>query len=183
MKKTRLGDCATVLTSAAALVAVFFLINGVSAAANQSSPAAANLYQDIMSHKAGMNWQASPDDNYPDDACSVMDACSSDGSKPQVSVLPIATIDGHRVARAVYLVKVKDPKQSPAVVFEHQSASQTYFFRVSPDGSILHIAYLERGGNWMAIAKQLGQPIYNKDAVDWQAALAKSGPSGAKPAQ
>jgi hypothetical protein len=154
-------------------VALCFFLNDASVAANQPAPAV-NLYQDVMSHKASINWQNAPAENYPDDACSVIDACSADRSAPKVFVLPSATIDGHRVGRAVYLVKVKG---SEALVFEHQSSSTVYFFRVGPDGNIMKTAYFERGGNWLLIANQLGQPIYNKDAVDWQAALDKTASS------
>jgi hypothetical protein len=93
-------------------------------------------------------------------------------------VLPSATIDGHRVGRAVYLVKVKDPKQPEAVVFEHQSASQVYFFRVGPDGNIMKTAFFENRSGWLLIANQLGQSVFNKDVADWHASLAKAAGGG-----
>jgi hypothetical protein len=169
-----------VVLAAAVLASGCALLAGSRVSANQAAPAGLNLYQDVMSHRAAMTWQSSPDDNYPDDACNVINACSSDRSAPKVSLLPVATIDGHRIARAVYLVKSKDPKQPEKVVFEHQSASQTYFFLIAPNGTIAGIAYLERGSNWFLIANQLGQPIYNKDAADWHAALSKSGAAASK---
>jgi hypothetical protein len=156
---------------------------GTALAGNQAAPAGINLYQDVASHQASIKWSPSPADNYPSDACGYLDACSADGSAPKQFALPLATVDGRRVARAVYIVKVKDPKQPQAIVFEHQSASQTYFFRLAPDGTILKSAYLERGGNWLLIANQLGQPILNKDAADWHAALAKAAAPAPKAAQ
>jgi hypothetical protein len=181
METSRLTKYSLGLIAGAALAAACFMFGEASAAARPAP--GVNLYQDVMSHKATLNWQTSPDDNYPDDACNVIDTCSSDGSKPKVFVLPQATIDGRRVGRAVYLVKVKDPKQPEAVVFEHQTASKVYFFRVGPDGNIMKIAYFERGGNWVMVANSYGQSTYDADAPAFHDALTKSGPSGAKPAQ
>ncbi len=177
----RLRVCARIASFAmVAMAAVGLLMNAASTPARQPAPAATNLYQDVMSHKASINWQDAPAQNYPDDACNYLKACSVDGSAPKVFVLPIATVSGRRTARAVYLVKIsKDAKQAEAVVFEHQTADQTYFFRVAPDGSIMYTAYLEPGKAWLFIANQLGQPIFNKDAADWHAALSKAaGKSG-----
>jgi hypothetical protein len=176
MVKTILSGRSTLIFLLAfALLSGVAFLTGASMAANQAAPANVNLYQEVMAHKAGINWQNSPGDNYPDDACTRIAACSADRSAPKVFVLPVTTIDGRRTARAVYLVKTKDPKEPETVVFEHQNASQTYFFRLAPDGSILHTAYLESGKPWLPIANQLGQPIFNKDAPDWHAALAKVG--------
>jgi hypothetical protein len=164
----------TALAAGAAFALACSLLLNSGVAARQAAPAG-NLYQDVISHQASINWQPSPADNYPDDACNQMDACSADGSKPKVFVLPFATIDGHRTARGVYLVKIKDPKQPTAVVFEHQTASETYFFRLASDGSLMKTAYLARGGSWLLIANSKGQPVLNKDAPDWHAALSKAG--------
>lgn len=155
-----------------AVAALGFLLNIRRAAANQPAPGGINLYQDVMSHKSNVKWLDAPATNYPDDACYYMKACSAAGA-PKVFLLPVATVDGRRAARAVYLVKVKDPKQPEAVVFEHQTADQTYFFRIGPDGAILYTVYLERGKPWLLIANQLGQSVFNKDAADWHAALSK----------
>ena len=155
-------------------VALFFL--GTANASKQAPPAGVNLYQDVMSHAAAVKWAPAPADYYPDDACRYLDACATGGSAPQHFALPVATIDGHKIARAVYLVKIKDPKNpdAQAVVFEHQSSSQTYFFRLAGNGSIFKSVYFERGGSWLLIANQLGQPVFNKDVADWHAALAKA---------
>ena len=177
MKKTSLQN-AFAFAAAAALVSASFLLTNSAAVANQA-PAGVNLFQDVESHKAGLNWIVAPGENYPDDACTVIDTCSSDGSAPKVHVLPMATIDGQRVGRAVYLVKQKDSKNPEAIVFEHQTAGQTYFFRVAPDGSLMKTAMLQRGSSWLLVANSLGAPVFAKDAVDWHADLAKP---AAKPA-
>lgn len=174
MKMNR-GSSAVVFLSAVALISAGIFVNNGSAAAKQAASANFNLYQEVMSHKAGINWQNAPGDNYPYDACNYLAACSADRSAPKVFVLPVTAINGRRTARAVYLVKTKDPKEPEAVVFEHQSTSQTYFFRLAPDGSISRTAYLESGKPWLLIANQLGQPIFNRDSADWHAALAKIG--------
>lgn len=174
MRRLRVCANAVSFIAVVAIAAFGLSLNAGGTAARQPAPAGTNLYQDVMSHKAGINWQDAPDQNYPDDACNYLKACSVDGSAPKVMVLPIATVNGRRTARAVYLVKIsKDPKQPEAVVFEHQTAGQTYFFRVEPNGSIMYTAYLEPGRSWLFIANQLGQPIFDKDAADWHAALSK----------
>lgn len=174
MNETSAGKRIAPLAAGVALALGWFFLMNTGAAARQAAPGG-NLYQEVLSHQAGLNWQPAPADNYPDDACNQMDACSADGSKPKVFVLPFATIDGRRVARGVYLVKIKDPKQPTAVVFEHQTASETYFFRLASDGSILKTAYLARGGSWFLIANSKGESVFAKDGPDWHAALAKGG--------
>ncbi len=172
----RLRVCANAFAVIFAMAAAGIFLGSGTTAAGQPAPAGTNLYKDVMSHKADIKWQDAPAANYPDDACNYLKACSADGSAPKVFVLPIATVSGRRTARAVYLVKVsKDPKQPEAVVFEHQTAEQTYFFRVNPDGSILYTAYLEPGKSWLFIANQLGQSVFDKDAAEWHAALSKAG--------
>jgi len=174
MRRLRVRANSASFFAIAAMVAFgVFLIAG-STAARPPAPAGTNLYQDVMSHKASINWQDAPAANYPDDACNYLKACSADGSAPKVFVLPIATVNGRRTARAVYLVKIsKDPKQAEAVVFEHQTVGQTYFFRVGPDGKLMYTVYLEPGKAWLFIANQLGQPVFDKDASDWHATLSK----------
>ncbi|MGH9575080.1 MAG: hypothetical protein ACRD40_16310 [Candidatus Acidiferrales bacterium] len=167
--------CSNTALVAVAAMAVFslFLSTG-SKAAEPPAPAGTNLYQDVMSHKASIKWQDAPGQNYPDDACSYLKACSADGRAPKVFVLPVGTVNGRRTARAVYLVKIsKDPKQPEAVVFEHQTTDQIYFIRVGPDGKIMYVTYLEPGKAWLFIANQLGQSVLDKDAADWHAALSQ----------
>jgi hypothetical protein len=172
MEPVRFHKCSFAILAAGALACALFL-NVAGTAAKQAAPAGVNLFQDVMTHQASLQWQNSPSANYPDDACGYLDACSADRSPAKYYALPVGTIDGRRIARAVYLVKVKDPKQPTAVVFEHQSASQTYFFRVAPDGSLMHVVYLDRSGTWLLVANSTGEPVFAKDAADWHAALAK----------
>lgn len=179
MKKSGLFQYAFTLAAAAALASGCLLLVNSSAVANQA-PAGVNVFQDVESHKGSLNWVSAPAENYPSEACGVIDSCSSDGSNPKVHVMTTATIDGKRTARAVYLVKQKDPKNPEAVVLEHQTASQTFFFRVNPDGSLGKTALMQRGSSWLLVANQLGGPTFAKDAADLHAELTKA---GAKPAQ
>ena len=173
METLRLNKGLLSVAVAAAMIMAGVFFSGASVARGQAG--GVNLFQDVMSHKATISWQSAPATNYPQDACSVISACSSDGSAPKVLVIPTATVDGRKVARAVYLVKVKDAKNPEAVVFEHQTASATYFFKVAADGSIAAIAYLTRGANWLPVATGNGQAVatFQKDAADWHAELAK----------
>ncbi|HEY6465818.1 MAG TPA: hypothetical protein VIY69_07495 [Candidatus Acidoferrales bacterium] len=170
-----MGVCkhAVCVIAAIACAGAAFLASGGSVAAKPPAPAGVNLYQEVIAHQASIKWVNAPPDAYPDDVCNYLHACSSDGSAPKAFILPVATLGGRRTARAVFLVKIKDPKEPEAVVFEHQTADQTYFFRVGPDGNITYTAYLEPGRSWLLIANQLGQPLFDKDAPDWHAALSK----------
>ncbi|HTZ73388.1 MAG TPA: hypothetical protein VMB47_05680 [Candidatus Aquilonibacter sp.] len=170
MLTNRFSKCVSALISAVALISLCFLLS------NPAVAAGPNLYQDVMSHKADIAWRDAPATNYPDDACNLLDACSAGGA-PKVFILPTATIGGHRTARAVYLVKISDPKQPEAVIFEHQTAGDTYFFRVAPDGSVTSVAYLATGSGWVPVAPEngLASSTFQKDAPDWHAALEKGG--------
>jgi hypothetical protein len=142
---------------------------------------AVNLYQDALDHKALIT-KAAPPQNYSDSMCKLIDSCSGDGSAPKYGALPPATIDGHKVGRAVYLVKTTNPKEPETVVFEHQTPTTFYFFRLAPDGTILHTAYGETGQQWVPLANALGKPIFDKDIADWHTAFNKPVPAAAKPA-
>jgi hypothetical protein len=120
---------------------------------------------------------------YSDSMCKQIDACSADGTPPKFGALPAATIDGRKVGRAVYIVKTNNPKEPETVVYEHQTPTTFYFFRLAPDGSIVHVAYGELGQQWVPMANALGKPVLDKDAADWHAAYAKAAAGSAKPAQ
>ena len=154
---------------------------GVLCTSGAASGQAVNLYQDAMSHKSMISKDA-PLTTYSDSMCKQIDACSADGSAPKVAYLPPATIDGHKVGRAVYIVKTSNPKEPETVVYEHQTPTTFYFFRLAPDGSIVHVAYGELGQQWVPMANSLGKPVLDKDAPDWHAAYAKAAGS-AKAAQ
>ena len=142
---------------------------------------AVNLYQDAMSHKSMIS-KAAPPSTYSDSMCKQIDACSADGSAPKVAYLPPATIDGHKVGRAVYIVKTSNPKEPETVVYEHQTPTTFYFFRLAPDGSVLHVAYGELGQQWVPMANALGKPVFDKDVADWHAAYTKAA-AAPKPAE
>jgi len=175
MRTKRFSKCVSALISTAALIALCFLLSNKPAVAQPPAPGP-NLYQDVMSHKGDIAWRDAPATNYPDDACNLINACPASGA-PKVFILPTTVIGGHRTARAVYLVRTSDPKQPDAVVFEHQTASDTYFFCVAPDGSVSSVAYLSSGSNWLPIPPEngLASSTFQKDAPDWHAALTKGG--------
>jgi len=130
MERLRLNKNLLSFAAAAASIAAGVFFTGAPATARQAG--GVNLFQDVMSHKATISWQSAPATNYPQDACDVISACSSDGSAPKVLVIPTATVDGRKVARAVYLVKVKDAKNPEAVVFEHRPPAPPIFSASRP---------------------------------------------------
>jgi hypothetical protein len=155
---------------------------GVLSASGSAMGQAVNLYQDAMAHKS-MITKPAPALTYSDSMCKQIDACSADGTPPKFGALPAATIDGRKVGRAVYIVKTNNPKEPETVVYEHQTPTTFYFFRLAPDGSIVHVAYGELGQQWVPMANALGKPVLDKDAADWHAAYAKAAAGSAKPAQ
>ena len=181
MAKVRFGYHVLTLSFFGALALIGFLMVPAATVARQAG-GQVNLYQDVMSHK-GLITKDAPPTVYSDSMCKLIDACSADGSAPKAGFLPPATIDGHKVGRAVYLVKTSNPKEPEAVVFEHQTPTTFYFFRLAPDGSIMHTAYGETGQQWVPMANSLGQPVLDKDKAEWHAAFLKAAAAPAKSGQ
>jgi hypothetical protein len=150
--------CLVVLTSAIHL-------------AGQSKPSG-NFVKDVMDHKGDIQWITYKTPTLPDEVCTLLSACTGPAAK--VAALPVATIHGRKVGRALFLTEVK---KQPAIIIEHQTFSETYLFQLGPDGSLQKTAYLEQGKSYLVISNSLAQPIFQTDMKDWQAWVAKPAPA------
>jgi len=153
------------------LLLFFFLVvpEVIAGQAKPSSPAnqPANLFKDVLEHKGQMQWRQAPPPGIPNDVCQMFKACEDKGA-PKVVTLPRATDGGQPVARGLFLSGTKDPKNPDAVILEHQTVSDLYFFLVSPEGNLQKAAYIQQGGSmWLPIANSLARPVFEKDRNDW----------------
>ena len=160
------------------LVALFYLIlassRGLEAQAKPSSSASQqpSLTQEILDHKDKVEWRPATNPGLPPEVCKFLQACSGDQAAARLYTLPLATIDGRKVGRAVYLTTVKG---KDALILEHQTRSEAYFFLLGPDGNFQKAVYLEQGKPFYLIANELAQPTFDKDKKDWQDWASKLG--------
>jgi hypothetical protein len=141
------------------------------------SPAGAqdNLYKDVIDRKAQIPWKPAPVLGIPSDVCQLFRVCD-DKAAPKLITLPRATEGGQPVGRGLFLTGSKDPKNPDAVILEHQTVSELYFFLVAPDGSLQKVAYLQQGSTqWLPIASSLAKPVFEKDKNDWHDWIMKLG--------
>jgi hypothetical protein len=162
----------------ALLLALFSLI--AATMAGQSKPSSpgdqpANLFKEVLDHKGQIQWKPAPPPGIPPDVCQLFKACEDKGA-PKLTMLPRATEGGQPVGRGLFLSGTKDPKNPDAVILEHQTVSELYFFLVSPDGNLQKVAYLQQGStSWLPIAISLARPVFEKDRNDWHDWVMKQG--------
>jgi hypothetical protein len=152
----------------------------VAGQAKPASPAGGpiNIYKDVMDHKAQIQWRPAPLLGIPSDVCQLFRVCEDKGA-PKLTMLPRLTEGGQPIGRGLFLTGSKDPKNPDAVVVEHQTVSELYFFLVAPDGSLQKAAYLQQGSTqWLPIASSLAKPVFEKDAKDWHDWIMKLGGPG-----
>jgi hypothetical protein len=153
------------------------------AAAGQAKPASpagapVNIFKDVIDHKAQIPWRPAPLLGIPSEVCQLFRVCEDKGA-PKLAMLPRLTEGGQPVGRGLFLTGTKDPKNPDAVVLEHQTVSELYFFLVAPDGSLQKAAYLQQGSTqWLPIASSLAKPVFEKDRNDWHDWIMKLGAAG-----
>ena len=162
---------------------LFFFSGVAPAMAGQSKPSSAanqpaNLFREVLDHKGQIQWKPAPPPGIPADVCQMFKVCEDKGA-PKVATLPRATEGGQLVGRGLFLSATKDPKNPDAVIIEHQTVSELYFFLVSPDGNLQKAAYIQQGGSmWLPIATSLARPVFEKDRNDWRDWIMKLGAGG-----
>jgi len=152
----------------------------VAGQAKPASPSGApvNIFKDVIDHKAQIPWRPAPLLGIPSDVCQLFRVCEDKGA-PKLAMLPRLTEGGQPVGRGLFLSGTKDPKNPDAVILEHQTVSELYFFLVAPDGSLQKAAYLQQGSTqWLPIASSLAKPVFEKDRNDWHDWIMKLGAAG-----
>lgn len=143
-----------------------------SSAGNQQ----ANLHREVIAHKNVIKWRAAPSPGIPNDVCVIFKACANDKAGPKLVTLPPATEAGTPVGRGLLLSTSQDSQHPDAVILEHQTVSELYFFLLSPDGTLARTAYAQQGSkSWTTIANALAQPVFDKDLKDWVDWVSKVG--------
>ena len=156
------------------LISIFLVFGFSLQAAGQAKPG--NLFKIVVDRKNDIQWRTYNAPKLPDDVCNLLSVCTGEKAEPKVFTLAPATIDGHRTGRGLFLTQAKDP-QHPAVVLEHQTSQEAYFFLLSPDGKLAKTVYLEPGKPYLLIANELAQPVFQRDQKDWLEWAEKLGPA------
>src|ERR1700736_6669622 len=137
--------------------------------AKPASPAGGptNIFKEVLDRKGQIQWKPAPLLGIPSDVSQLFKVCEEKGA-PKLVTLPRATEGGQPLGRGLFLSGTKDPKNPDAVILEHQTVSDLYFFLVSPDGGLQKAAYIQQGGSmWLPIATSLARPVFEKDRNDW----------------
>ena len=144
-------------------------------AAKSAAPAGAvNVVKDIMDHKDTLNWKPAAN-GIPADVCTILQVCNG---PVKVIALPRSTEGGLPVGRGVFLTQ--DDKKAEVLVLERQTPSDTYFFLLTPQGTLAKAAYAQVGSrSWTPVGMALSGPIFDKDKVVWHTWASKLGTAAA----
>jgi hypothetical protein len=145
-------------------------------AGKSAAPAgsAYNVAKEIMDHKDTLNWK-SVDNGIPADVCTILLVCNG---AVKVVALPRATEGGVPVGRGVFLTQ--DSKKMDVLVLERQTPADTYFFLLTPQGTLAKAAYAQVGSrSWLAVGMALSQTVFDKDKVVWHNWASKLGTAAA----
>ncbi len=129
-----------------------------------------NIQKEILDHKDALNWKA-VDNGIPADVCTILQVCNG---AVKVIALPRATEGGQPVGRGAFLTQ--DGKHADVIVLERQTPADTYFFLLTPQGTLAKAAYAQVGGtSWLTMGMALAQPTFDKDKVVWHNWASKLG--------
>ena len=156
------------------LIPIFLILGFSLQAAGQAKQG--NLFKTVVDHKDDIQWRTYNAPKLPEDVCNLLSVCTGEKAEPKVFTLAPTTINGHKAGRGLFLTQAKDP-QHPAIVLEHQTSMDAYFFLVSPDGKLAKTVYLESGKPFLLIANELAQPVFQRDQKDWLDWAEKLGPT------
>ena len=143
-------------------------------AGKSAAPAASyNVTKEILDHKE-LNWKPAAN-GIPQDVCSILQVCNGE---VKVIALPRATEGGLPVGRGVFLTQ--DDKKAEVLVLERQTPSDTYFFLLTPQGTLAKAAYAQVGArSWTPVGMALSGPVFDKDKVVWHNWASKLGSAAA----
>jgi hypothetical protein len=144
-------------------------------AAKTAAPAGqVNIAKDIMDHKDMLNWKPAAN-GIPTDVCAILQVCNG---PVKVVALPRSTEGGLPVGRGVFLTQ--DDKKADVLVLERQTPVDTYFFLLTPQGTLAKAAYAQVDSrSWTPVGMALSSPIFDKDKVVWHNWASKLGTAAA----
>ena len=159
-----------------ALVAIGWQPAKLGAQAKSAAPAGGsyNVAKEILDHKDTLNWKAAPNGIHPD-VCTMFQVCNGE---VRVIALPRSTEGGVPVGRGVFLTQ--DSKKADVLVLERQTPADTYFFLLTPQGTLAKAAYAQVGArSWTPVGTALSGPVFDKDKVVWHNWASKLGTAAA----
>src|SRR5690348_1584596 len=119
-----------------------------------------NVAKEILGHKDTLNWKPA-ENGIPADVCTILQVCNG---PLKVVALPRATEGGQPVGRGVFLTQ--DAKKADVLVLERQTPVDTYFFLLSPQGTLAKAAYAQVSSkSWLPVGMALSGPVFDKDKV------------------
>jgi hypothetical protein len=134
-----------------------------------------NLFKEVLDHKSQIQWKPAPPPGIPTDVCLMLKVCEGNEAA-KFAALARATEGGQAVGRGLLLSGSRDPKNPEAVLLEHQTVSELYFFLLSPDGSLQKGAYIQQGGSaWIPVGSSAAGPVFEKDRNAWHEFFMKLG--------
>jgi len=143
-------------------------------AAKSAAPATYNVVKEILDHKDTLNWKAT-ENGIPADVCTILLVCNG---AVKVIALPRSTEGGLPVGRGVFLTQ--DSKKADVLVLERQTPVDTYFFLLTPQGTLAKAAYAQvNSRSWTPVGMALSGPIFDKDKVVWHNWASKLGTAAA----
>jgi hypothetical protein len=144
-------------------------------AAKSAAPAVqqVNITKEILDRKDTLNWKPAAN-GIPADVCAILQVCSGTN---KVIAIPVATEGGQKVARGVFLTQ--DQKHADTLVLERQTPSDTYFFLLTPQGTLAKAAYAQvTSKSWLPMGS-LAEPTFDKDKALWHGWASKLGTAAA----
>ena len=175
MNMTRFRKLLWLAPVAFAIIAWQPAVNLHAQAAKSAAPAGSyNVAKEILDHKDTLNWK--PAENaIPGDVCTILQVCNG---AVKVIALPRGNEGGVPVGRGVFLTQ--DSKKADVLVLERQTPSDTYFFLITPQGTLAKAAYAQVGSrSWLPVGMALSQPVFDKDKVVWHNWASKLGTAAA----
>src|ERR1700739_156219 len=133
-----------------------------------------NIVKEIMDHKDTLNWKPAAN-GIPSDVCSILQVCNG---PVKVVALPRSTEGGQPMGRGVFLTQ--DDKKADVLVLERQTPVDTYFFLLTPQGTLAKDAHAQVSSrSWTAVGMALSGSIFEKDKVVWHNWATKLGTAAA----
>ena len=137
--------------------------NLCSQAAKPAAPVGqVNIVKEIMDHKDTLIWKPAAN-GIPSDVCSILQVCNG---PVKVVALTRSTEAGQPMGRGVFWTQ--DDKKADVLVLERQTPVDTYFFLLTPQGTLAKAAYAQvNSRSWTAVGMALSGSIFEKDKVVW----------------
>jgi hypothetical protein len=145
-------------------------------AAKSAAPAGGsyNVVKEILDRKDTLNWKTT-ENGIPGDVCTILQVCNG---AVKVIALPRSTEGGQPVGRGVFITQ--DSKKADVLVLERQTPVDTYFFLLTPQGTLAKAAYAQVSSrSWTPVGMALSGPIFDKDKVVWHNWASKLGTAAA----